>query len=88
MFFSLCNSSTIFQKMMDSLFAISLAEEWVLIYIDDILIFFDNKKNLRHYTHHILKILTDYDLYLRPEKYEFEKMEIEYLGFIISNNQI
>jgi len=88
MFFGLCNSPTTFQKIMDSLFAISLAEGWVLIYIDDILIFFDNKKDLRLYTHCILEILTNYDLYLRPEKYKFERIEIKYLGFIISNNQI
>jgi len=88
MFFGLCNSPTIFQKMMDSLFAISLAEGWVLIYMDDILIFFDNKKDLRLYIHCILEILTNHNLYLRPEKCKFERIEIKYLEFIISNNQI
>jgi len=56
--------------------------------MNDILIFSDNKKDLRLYTYCILKILTNYDLYLRPEKCEFERIEIKYLGFIISNNQI
>jgi len=54
--------------------------------MDDILIFSDNKKDLRHYTYCILEILISCDLYLRPEKCKFKKMKIEYLGFIISNN--
>lgn len=88
MFFGLYNSSATFQKIIDNLFAIPLAEWWILIYIDNILIFSNNKENLRHYTHCVLEILANHDLYLKLEKYKFEKTKIEYLGFIISNNQI
>ena len=88
MFFGLYNSSATFQKMIDNLFAIPLAEWWILIYMDNILIFSNNKENLRHYTHCVLEILANHDLYLKLEKCKFEKTEIEYLGFIIGNNQI
>jgi len=63
-------------------------EGWILVYMDDILIFAPNKELLKRYTHKILQILANNDLYLNLEKYEFKKEKIEYLGFIISSGQI
>jgi len=88
MFFGLCNSSVIFQKMIDILFLVPLMEGWILVYIDDILIFAPNKELLKKYTHKILQILANNDLYLNLEKCKFKKEEIKYLGFIISSRQI
>jgi hypothetical protein len=42
----------------------------------------------KKYTHHVLDKLEEYDLYLKPEKCEFAKGEIEYLGVIIGQNKI
>jgi len=39
MFFGLCNSPATFQSMMDEIFKDEVNECWVIIYIDDILIF-------------------------------------------------
>jgi len=39
-------------------------------------------------THLVLDILEKNDLYLKPEKCEFLKQEIVYLGVIIGNNKI
>jgi len=88
MFFGLCNSPATFQKMMDTLFLVPLMEGWILVYMDDILIFAPNKELLKKYTYKILQILANNDLYLNLEKCEFKKEEIEYLGFIISSGQI
>jgi hypothetical protein len=38
MFFSLCNSPTTFQALMDHLFGNFIAEGWLIIYMDDLLI--------------------------------------------------
>jgi hypothetical protein len=38
--------------------------------------------------YHILDKLEENDLYLKPEKYKFEKEEIEYLGVIIGKNKL
>ena len=38
--------------------------------------------------HHVLNILEQNDLYLKPEKCEFEKEEIEYLGVIVGHNTL
>jgi len=88
MFFGLCNSSATFQKMIDTLFLVPLIEGWILVYMNDILIFTSNKELLKKYTCKILQILANNNLYLNLEKCEFEKEEIEYLGFIISSGQI
>jgi hypothetical protein len=42
----------------------------------------------RQHTHHVLDILEENDLYLKPEKCEFEKDEIEYLGVRVGRNSL
>ncbi len=60
----------------------------VVVYMDDILIFAKTREDLERYTKEVLQILKENDLYLKPEKCEFSKTEIDYLGFIISEGQI
>jgi len=48
----------------------------------------DHQKRHEALIHLILDILEENDLYLKPEKCEFLKTEIDYLGVIIGNNQI
>jgi hypothetical protein len=50
----------------------------------------EDQHQQRHwrYTHHILNKLEEHDLYLKLEKCEFAKQEIEYLGVIIGQNKI
>lgn len=55
---------------------------------NDILIFAKTKEELDDITTEVLQVLEDNDLYLKPEKCEFDRKEIEYLGMIISHNQI
>jgi len=50
MFFGLCNSPVTFQNMMNNIFLIETDEGWILIYIDDILIFSKEKKDLQRLT--------------------------------------
>jgi len=44
MFFGLCNSLATFQNMMNDIFLMETNKGWILIYIDDILIFSKKKK--------------------------------------------
>ena len=39
MFFRICNSPATFQKMMDKIFKDEIHEAWVIIYMDDVLVF-------------------------------------------------
>ena len=79
MFFSLCNSPSMFQTMMNEIFADM--EDVVVVYIDDIMIF--TKGSLAEHqakVKEVLHRLHDNDLFAHPEKCSFDKTEVEYLG--------
>ena len=50
MFFGMCNSPATFQSMMDSIFADLIKKGYVIVYMDNILIFAKTKELLREYT--------------------------------------
>jgi len=56
--------------------------------MDDILIFMETLEEHRKITHRVLELLEKHKLYLHPDKREFEKTTIEYLGVIISHNSV
>jgi hypothetical protein len=88
MFFGMTNSPATFQGMMNTIFADLVAEGKVAVYLDDILIFTLDLKEHRRIVRKVLKRLRDNDLYLRPEKCNFEKTKAEYLGMVISEGQV
>src|SRR6187551_743563 len=88
MFFGLTNSPATFQALMNSIFADLIALGKVAVYLDDILIFTKTMEEHRSLVKEVLRRLQEHDLYLRPEKCEFEKEEIEYLGLVISEGQV
>jgi len=88
MFFGLCNSPATFQNMMNDIFLMETDEGWILIYINDILIFSKEKKDLQKLTLRVLKKLQDNNLFVNLDKCTFEAKEVDYLGMIISENQI
>ena len=88
MFFGLTNSPATFQALMNSIFADLIAAGKVAVYLDDILIFSSDLTEHRSVVKEVLKRLQENDLYLRPEKCEFEKREVEYLGLLVSEGQV
>ena len=57
--------------------------------MDDILIHTPNDIQLHCcVVNNVLRILADNDLYLKPQKCQFEVTEVEYLGVIISKDRI
>ena len=94
MFFSLTNSPATFQAMMNEIFQMEVAQGWLSVYMDDIAIHMkpldgesEEQHEQRHkqLIHQVLEKLETHDLYLKPEKCEFLKREIEYLGVIVGN---
>jgi hypothetical protein len=66
-----------------------LREGWLSIYMDDILVHTDsNIDNHRECVHRVLQKLKEHDLYLKPEKCQFEKEEIEFLGVVLKGGTI
>ena len=47
MFFGLCNSPATFQNMMDYMFSNMIAQGFLIIYMDDLLIHAENKEDLK-----------------------------------------
>ena len=88
MFFRMCNSPATFQSMMDHIFKDEIYNKWIIVYIDDILIFHKTKKGLERITKGILQKLCENDLYLKPGKCEFAKTRIEYLGMILKEGKV
>ena len=86
--FGLCNAPATFQTFMDEQFKDLIATGHIVVYLDNILIFTDNKAKLEQLTHKVLQRLLDLNLFLRPEKCSFNKTEVEYLGLIISKGEL
>ena len=57
MFFGLCNSPATFQAFMNDIFRELLAEGWILIYMDDILIMAKDETELEERTKRVLQVL-------------------------------
>ena len=89
MFFGLTNTPTTFQSMMNHLFCELIDEGYVTIYMDDILIHTPNDPTLHHrVVNNVLCILATNDLYLKPQRCQFEQTKVKYLGVIIQEDSI
>jgi hypothetical protein len=89
MFFGLTNSLATFQMMMCAIFAPKIAESWLIIYMDDILIAMkDDAKFHEECIHKVLERLCLHDLYLKPEKCAFEQCQMEFLGVVLENGTV
>jgi hypothetical protein len=88
MYFGLTNSPATFQTMMNDIFRDLILSGDVMVYLDDILIAHSDLARHRKIVSEVLRRLRAHKLYLRPEKCEFEKASIEYLGVIISHNHV
>ncbi|KAF8660114.1 hypothetical protein AX14_007459 [Amanita brunnescens Koide BX004] len=88
MFFGLTNSPATFQTMMNDIFREEIAQGWVVIYMDDILVFSHDKDLHQKQVKIILQKLEDHQLSLKAEKCYFDKEEIDFLGLIISQKGI
>ena len=88
MFFGLTNLPATFQTMMNELLQDLINTRKVLVYINDILIFTNNLDEHHKLICQVLSILSANKLYLKPEKCEFEKQQIEFLGLIVSEGKV
>jgi len=88
MFFGMTNSPAIFQTMMNDIFWNLIVEGIVVVYLDDILIFTKTEEEHTQVVQRVLQVLKENKLFLHPEKCEFYKQRIEYLGLVISENEV
>ena len=83
--FGLTNAPSVFQRLMNKIFADVLGV-FVLVYLDDILIFSNSLEEHWGHLRLALQKLRDAKLHGRLHKCEFLKDRVEYLGFDISAN--
>ena len=88
MFFGMTNSLATFQTMMNDIFWDLIAKGIMVVYLDDILIFTRIEEEHAKAIRRVLQVLKEHKLFLRPEKYKFCKERIEYLGLVISENEV
>jgi len=88
MFFGMTNSPPTFQNMMNNILKDVVDKGIVIVFVDDILIFMEDEEHHDEIVEEVLKRLTENDLFLKLEKCEFKKKEIEFLGMIIGEKGV
>ncbi|KAJ3685689.1 hypothetical protein LUZ61_014853 [Rhynchospora tenuis] len=84
--FGLKNAPAIFQRKMDNCFR--GMEEFIAVYIDDILVFSENEGQHAKHLQKMLEICEKWGLVLSPTKMKIAVQEIEFLGAVIGNRKI
>ena len=83
MSFDLTNAPTVFMALMSRVFAPYL-DQFVIIFIDDILVY---SKSEREHSHHLriaLQLLRDIQLYAKLGKCDFQLQQVAFLGHIVT----
>lgn len=80
--FGLTNAPAAFQALMNEIFSEYL-DLFVIIYLDDILIFSETPEEHETHVRLVLDKLRENDLPVKAEKCSFDATEVEYLGFIV-----
>ena len=81
--FGLTNAPAAFMNLMNSIFQDCL-DKFVLVFIDDILIYSKNEEEHQEHLEKVLQRLREHILYEKLSKCAFYQKEIQYLGHIIS----
>jgi len=87
-FFSITNNLTTFQAIMNNIFQDLIAEGIMIVYLDNILIFTQTLEEYHKAVYRVLEVLTEHKLFLHPKKCKLNKPHIEYLGLVISEDQV
>ena len=88
MYFGLCNSLGIFQRMMNSMFWELLHEGILANYMDDFVIPARTKEELEEQMVRFLKIVEKHNLCFKQLKCDFNIEEIPILGVIVGKGQV
>jgi hypothetical protein len=87
MSFGLTNAPTYFMYLMNSVFMPEL-DKFVVVFIDDILVYSRNEQEHTKHLHTVLQRLRDHQLYAKLSKCDFWLREIKFLGHTVSQDGI
>jgi hypothetical protein len=87
MSFGLTNAPAYFMYLMNKVF-MEYLDKFVVVFIDDILIFFKNEEEHAEHLRLVLQKLREHKLYAKRSKCEFWLKEVSFLGHVVSNGGI
>ena len=82
MSFGLTNAPAYFMNMMNKVF-IEFLDKFVVVFIDDILVYSKNEEEHKEHLHLALRKLKEHQLYAKFSKCEFWLKEVGFLGHVI-----
>lgn len=85
--YGLANSPSIFQSFVNTIFQ-DMVNQFMVVYIDDILIYSPTLSQLVSHVRQVLKRLREYNLYVKGEKCEFHQNQVQFLGYIIRPGEV
>src|SRR5947207_14547369 len=87
MLFELTNALATFQELINHVLYNHL-NEFVIAYLNDILIYFVNEENHEKHVKKILRKFQKKKFYLKLKKYEFYKQQVKYLEHIVTTKKL
>jgi hypothetical protein len=87
MSFGLTNAPAYFMYLMNKVF-MEFLDKFVVVFIDDILVFSKNKEEHTRHLRLVLKKLREHKLYAKRSKCEFWLKEVSFLGHVVSDGGI
>ncbi len=85
--FGLANSPSVFQAFINDVFR-DMLSQFVIVYIDDILIYSDSLYTHVKHIRAVLKRLIQHQLYAKIQKCEFHQTQISFLGYVINSEVV
>lgn len=85
--FGLKNAPATFQRLMNTVLS-GIQNSQCFVYLDDIVVFADNLENHNKKLKQVFKKLSEHNLKIQPDKCEFLRREVMYLGHLITENGV
>jgi Reverse transcriptase (RNA-dependent DNA polymerase)/RNase H-like domain found in reverse transcriptase/Integrase zinc binding domain/Chromo (CHRromatin Organisation MOdifier) domain/gag-polyprotein putative aspartyl protease len=84
--FGLTNAPATFQRLMNTIFHDFVREGFVVVYLDDLLVFSKSESDHMEHLQRVLHRLREHDLYAKLLKCHFFTSELKYLGHLVGKD--
>ena len=83
----LCNTPSTFQRLKNDVMG-EYIDDFVLVYLDDILVFSTTKYEHEHHLRLVFQKLREHKLQAKLKKCEFGKPRVKYLGHVVGSGEV
>ncbi|KAI2668774.1 Transposon Tf2-9 polyprotein [Labeo rohita] len=85
--YGLVNAPSVFQNFIHEVLR-EFLHHFVIVYIDDILIYSRSEAEHHHHVAEVLQRLREHQLYLKAEKCSFHQRSVQFLGYVIDHHGV